>query len=125
MTENEIGDVIVDAALKVHSELGAGLLESVYEACLLHELLKRGLTVGRQVPCPIVYDGLKIDGAFRLDLVVGEKVVVEVKAVEKLMPVHTAQILTYLKLGNFKLGYLLNFDVAHMKDGIKRTVNQL
>lgn len=125
MTENEIGDAIVEMALKVHSALGAGLLESVYEACLSHELVKRGLEVARQVPCPILYDGLKIDGAFRLDLVVGEKVVVEVKAVEKLMPVHTAQLLTYLKLGNFKLGYLLNFDVPHMRDGIKRTVNQL
>ncbi len=125
MTENEIGNVIVDSTLKVHSAFGAGLLESVYEACLAHELHKRGLAVARQVPCSITYDGDKIEGAFRLDLVVQEKVVIEVKAVETLLPVHTAQVLTYLKLGNFKLGYLLNFNVVHMKDGIKRVVNNL
>jgi GxxExxY protein len=125
MTENEIGDVIVDAAFKVHSALGAGLLESAYEACLSHELLKRNLTVARQVPCPIFYDGERIDAAFRLDLLVQEKVVVEVKAVEKLLPVHMAQVLTYLKLGKLKLGYLLNFNVPRMKEGTKRVVNGL
>jgi GxxExxY protein len=123
MTENEIGDVIVDSAFKVHSALGAGLLESAYEACLTHELLKRSLAVARQVPCPILYDGETIDAAFRLDLLVQEKVVIE--AVEKLLPVHTAQVLTYLKLGKLKLGYLLNFNVPHMKDGTKRIVNGL
>lgn len=117
--------MIVDSAFKVHSALGAGLLESAYEACLARELLKRNLTVARQVPCPILYDGERIDAAFRLDLLVQEKVVIEVKAVEKLLPVHTAQVLTYLKLGKLKLGYLLNFNVPHMKDGTKRIVNGL
>ena len=125
MTENEIGDVIVDSAFKVHSALGAGLLESAYEACLTHELLKRSLAVARQVPFPILYDGERIDAAFRLDLLVQEKVVIEVKAVDKLLPAHTAQVLTYLKLGKLKLGYLLNFNVPHMKDGTKRIVNGL
>ena len=125
MTENEIGNVIVDSALKVHSAFGAGLLESVYEACIERELTKRGLTVARQVPCSIIYDGDRIESAFRLDLVVHEKVVIEVEAVETLLPVHTAQVLTYLKLGNLKLGHLLNFNVVHMKDGIKRVVNNL
>jgi GxxExxY protein len=125
MMENEIGDVVVESALKVHTALGAGLLESVYEACLAHELVKHGLGVERQVPCPVTYEDLKIDGGFRLDLLVGGKVVIEVKAVESLLPVHTAQLLTYLKLGGFKLGYLLNFNVAHMRDGIKRIVNKL
>ena len=125
MNENDIGDVIVAAALKIHSALGAGLLESVYEACLAHELVKQGLQVEQQVPCPIVYDNMRIDGAFRLDLLIAGKVVVEVKAVEKVVPVHSAQLLSYLKLGGFKLGYLLNFDVAHMKDGIRRMVNGL
>ena len=125
MNENDIGDVIVAAALKIHSALGAGLLESVYEACLAHELVKQGLQVEQQVPCPIVYDNMRIDGAFRLDLLIAGKVVVEVKAVEKVVPGHSAQLLSYLKLGGFKLGYLLNFDVAHMKDGIRRMVNGL
>lgn len=125
MTENEIGNFVVKSALRVHTLLGAGLLESVYEACLAHELVKQELAVERQVPCPITYDDLKIDGAFRLDLLVGGKVVVEVKAVERMIPVHTAQLLSYLKLGNFKLGYLLNFDVPHMKNGIRRIVNKL
>ena len=125
MNENDIGDAIVAAALKIHSALGAGLLESVYEACLAHELVKQGLQVEQQVPCPIVYDDMRIDGAFRLDLLVGGKVVVEVKAVEKVVPVHSAQLLSYLKLGGLKLGYLLNFNVAHMKDGIRRMVNGL
>ncbi len=125
MTENEIGEVILGAAMKVHSALGPGLLESVYETCLTHELRKQGFDVQRQVALPVEYDGQHIDSGFRLDILVAEKVVVEVKAVERTAPIHTAQILTYLKLGGFKLGYLLNFNVVHMRDGIKRLVNDL
>lgn len=125
MTENEIGEAVLGAAMKVHSALGPGLLESVYETCLTHELRNQGFDVQRQVALPVEYDGQRIDTGFRLDIVVAEKVVVEVKAVERTAPIHTAQVLTYLKLGGFKLGYLLNFNVVHMRDGIKRLVNDL
>lgn len=125
VTENEIGEAVLGAAMKVHSAVGPGLLESVYETCLTHELRKQGFDVQRQVALPVEYDGQRIDAGFRLDIVVAEKVVVEVKAVERTAPIHTAQVLTYLKLGRFKLGYLLNFNVVHMRDGIKRLVNDL
>jgi len=125
VTENEIGEAVLGAAMKVHSAVGPGLLESVYETCLTHELRKQGFDVQRPVALPVEYDGQRIDAGFRLDIVVAEKVVVEVKAVERTAPIHTAQILTYLKLGGFKLGYLLNFNVVHMRDGIKRLVNDL
>ena len=125
MDENRIGDIIVAAALRVHTNLGAGLLESAYEACLLYELGKHGLRVQSQVAMPIQYEEVRLDIGFRLDLLIEERVVVEVKAVEKLLPVHTAQLLSYLKLGDFRLGYLLNFNVPHMRDGIKRVVNRL
>ncbi len=125
MTENEIGEAVLGAAMKVHSAVGPGLLESVYETCLTHELKIQGFDVQRQVALPVEYDGQRIDAGFRLDILVAEKVVVEVKAVERTAPIHTAQILTYLKLGGFKLGYLLNFNVVHMRDGIKRLVNDL
>ncbi len=125
MTENEVGEAVLGAAMKVHSALGPGLLESVYETCLTHELRNQGFDVQRQVALPVEYDGQRIDTGFRLDIVVAEKVVVEVKAVERTAPIHTAQVLTYLKLGGFKLGYLLNFNVVHMRDGIKRLVNDL
>ncbi len=125
MTENEIGEAVLGAAMKVHSAVGPGLLESVYETCLTHELRIQGFDVQRQVALPVEYDGQRIDAGFRLDILVAEKVVVEVKAVERTAPIHTAQILTYLKLGGFKLGYLLNFNVVHMRDGIKRLVNDL
>ena len=125
MTENEIGEAVLGAAMKVHSAVGPGLLESVYETCLTHELRKQGFDVQRQVALPVEYDGQRIDTGFRLDILVAEKVVVEVKAVERTAPIHTAQVLTYLKLGGFKLGYLLNFNVVHMRDGIKRLVNDL
>ena len=125
MNENEIGKLVIDASMKVHTALGAGLLETVYEACLAHELEKQGLTVKKQDALPIVYGDLRVDNAFRIDLLVGDKVVVELKAIDKLLPVHTAQLLSYLKLGKYKLGYLLNFNVVHMKDGIKRMVNGL
>ncbi len=125
MTENEIGEAVLGAAMKVHSAIGPGLLESVYETCLTHELRIQGFDVQRQFALPVEYDGQRIDAGFRLDILVAEKVVVEVKAVERTAPIHTAQILTYLKLGGFKLGYLLNFNVVHMRDGIKRLVNDL
>jgi GxxExxY protein len=114
MNENEIGKLAVDATFKIHSVLGAGLLESIYESCLAYELQKQGLQVKRQVSLPILYDDLKLDNAFRLDLLLDEKVVVEIKATDKLLPVHTAQLLSYLKLGKYKLGFLLNFNVVHM-----------
>lgn len=116
---------IVDAAMKVHSALGPGLLESAYEACLKHELSKRGLTVASQVMLPVQYDGVAIDAGYRIDLLVEDAVIIELKAVEKVVPIHEAQLLTYLKLSGKKLGLLLNFNVLHMKDGIKRIANNL
>jgi GxxExxY protein len=123
--ENEIGGVIVASAVKVHTILGPGLLEGAYAACLLYELEKRGVPVSRQALIPIRYEALTIDNGYRIDLLVGDRVVVELKAVETILPVHRAQLLSYLRLGGFKLGYLLNFHVAHMRDGIARMVNGL
>ncbi len=123
MNENEIGDTLLGAAIKVHSALGPGLLESAYETCLVHEIGQRGLKVRRQVALPLIYDGIKLDAGYRLDLLINDKVIVELKSVEKFLPLHTAQLLSYLKLSGLKLGYLLNFNVAHMRDGIKRIVN--
>jgi GxxExxY protein len=125
MEINEISGQVVDAAIKVHSALGPGLLENAYEACLAHELNKRGLRVERQVELPVVYDGVQIDLGYRLDLVVEGAVIVELKAVEKIAPIHEAQLLSYLKLSNKKLGLLINFNVLHLKDGIKRMANGL
>ena len=123
MNENEIGEIILGCAIKVHSALGPGLLESTYEVCLVHELYKAGIKADRQVPLPVVYDEVKLDAGYRIDLLVADAVIVERKVVEKLLPIHTAQLLSYLKLSKRKLGYLLNFNVAHMRDGIKRVVN--
>ena len=125
MAEEEIGHTIIGAAIKVHSAVGPGLLESAYETCLLYELEKQKLTVKRQALIPIRYEDLTVDNGYRIDLLVGERVVVELKAVETILPVHRAQLLSYLRLGGFKLGYLLNFHVAHMRDGIVRIVNRL
>lgn len=125
MNENEVGEVILGAAIKVNSALGPGLLESAYEACLFHEVSKQGLDVKRQVLLPVYYDGLNLDAGYRLDLVVANCVIVELKAVEKLLPIHTVQLLSYLRLSEMRLGYLLNFNVLRMKDGIKRVVNGL
>jgi GxxExxY protein len=125
VTEEEIGHTIIGAAIKVHSAVGPGLLESAYETCLLYELEKQNLPVKRQVLIPIRYEDLTIDNGYRIDLLVGERVVVELKAVETVLPVHRAQLLSYLRLGCFKLGYLLNFHVVHMRDGIARIVNRL
>lgn len=125
MSENEIGGIVVDRALQVHRELGPGLLESTYEACLCHELRSAGLDVEVQKALPVVYRSVKLDCGYRIDLLVEKKVVVEIKAVEALNDVHLAQILTYLKLSRCKLGYLINFNVKRVKDGIRRVVNQL
>jgi GxxExxY protein len=125
VTENEIGTAIIAAAMKVHGAVGPGLLESAYESCLLYELEKQGLPVCRQVAIPIRYDDLTIDNGYRIDLLVADRVVVELKALEIILPVHRAQLLSYLRLGRFKLGYLLNFNVARMRDGIVRLVNGL
>jgi len=123
MTENELGKIIVDAAVDVHRGLGPGLLESVYEVILAYELGQRALSVKRQVPIPIRYKQLTFDEAFRADLVVEEKVIVELKSVEQVSQAHKKQLLTYLRLTGCKLGYLLNFGEALMKRGITRTVN--
>ena len=113
---------VVDAAFRVHSELGPGLLEAVYEACLSYELQKRQLRFERQVSLPIEYDGLKLDAGLRLDLLVEDEVIVELKAVEALLSVHRAQLMTYLKLTGKRLGLLINFNVPLIKQGIKRVI---
>ena len=122
---NQISAQIIDAAMKVHSALGPGLLESAYEGCMLHELRKRGLKVYSQVGLPVVYDTVTIDVGYRIDLLVEDCVMVELKSIDKLVPVHEAQLLTYLKLSGVKLGLLINFNVLHLKDGLKRLVNKL
>lgn len=125
MKENLLGERILGCALKVHRALGPGLLENAYEACLAHELTKSGLTSKRQLAMPVQYDGVQVDLGYRLDLLVEDLVVVEVKAVERLMDVHRAQVISYLKLGGYRLGYLLNFNVAVLKDGMVRLANGL
>lgn len=111
--------------MRVHSALGPGLLESVYEACLEHELTRSGLSVQRQVPLPVIYGDLRLEAAYRLDLLVENLVVIEIKSVEHVLPVHKAQLLSYLRLGNFRLGYVFNFNVVHLRDGISRIANGL
>lgn len=123
MDDNELGERILGCALIVHRALGPGLLESVYETCPAHELGKAQLDYGRQLALPVVYDGLVIDAGYRVDLLVGGRVVVEVKSIEKIADVHRAQLLSYLKLGGFRLGYLLNFNVTLLKSGIVRLLN--
>jgi len=125
MEINEVSGQVVDAAMKVHSALGPGLLESAYEACLAHELRGRNFRVRTQVELPIHYDGVLIDIGYRIDMLVEDAVVVELKAVERLMPIHEAQLLSYLKLGGQKVGLLINFNVLHLRDGLKRMVNGL
>jgi GxxExxY protein len=125
MNPNAITQQIVDAAYHLHTSLGPGLLESVYEVALAHELQKRGLRVRRQVPIPIEYDGLKFDEGFRADLLVEESVIVELKSVEKNHPVHPKQLRTHLVLAKLQLGLVLNFGLERMKDGITRIVNGL
>ncbi len=122
-TENEISKIVFDCALKVHRTLGPGLLESAYEECLYYELLKTGLKVEKQKPLPLVYEEVKLEIGYRLDLIIENKFVVEIKSVESLTDVHMAQILTYLKLSDCKLGMLINFNVTLIKNGIKRVIN--
>ena len=122
-SENTISKIVLDAAFVVHSKLGPGLLESVYEVVLAHELRKAGIVVERQKAMPIVYDGIRFEEAFRSDLVVGEKIIVEIKSVAALTPVHAKQLLTQLRLSGLKLGLLINFGEAHLKNGIKRIIN--
>jgi GxxExxY protein len=121
----EIGALVVDSAIKVHSALGPGLLESAYRACLAHELKMRGLDVSQENPLPIRYEGKEINVGYRIDLLLDQKVIVELKAVERLLPIHTAQVPSCLKLSGYKLGFLINFNVPHLRDGIKRIVNGL
>ena len=125
MTINEISGIVVDAAIKVHSTLGPGLLESAYEACLAYELRKRGLKVETQVPLPIQYDDVHIEVGYRMDVVVENAVIVELKSVDAIAPIHKAQLLTYLKLSDHKVGLLINFNVELLKHGITRMVNNL
>jgi GxxExxY protein len=125
MTENEIAKQIVDAAFKLHMSLGPGLLESVYETVLAYELERRGLHVVRQQGVPVVYEGTRMELGFRADLVVGNKVIVEIKSIEAIAPVHKKQLLTYLRLTDKKLGILINFNVELIKNGISRVVNGL
>ncbi|MCK4295711.1 MAG: GxxExxY protein [Candidatus Marinimicrobia bacterium] len=125
MTENEISKVIVNCAYRVHCALGPGLLESAYEECLYYELQKESLNVEKQKPLPLIYEEVKLDIGYRVDLLVNHKVIIEIKSVEALNNVHLAQILTYLKLPDCKLGLLINFNVALIKNGIKRVVNNL
>jgi GxxExxY protein len=125
MDIEEVGEQIVDAAIKVHRALGPGLLESSYQACLTFELQKRGLTVVCEVPQPVNYEGVQIEAGYRLDMLVEDVIVIENKAVEQVLPIHIAQLLTYLKLSDRRLGYLINWNVSLVKDGIYRRVNNL
>jgi GxxExxY protein len=121
--ENSLSNIIIGCAIEVHRHLGPGLLESAYQECLYHELLLAGLSVQKEKPMPIVYKDVKLNHGYRIDLLVNNKVVIEIKTVESFTDVHTAQVLTYLKLGNYKLGLLLNFYVTSLKSGIKRIIN--
>jgi len=123
MNENEISKVIFDAGLNVHRQLGAGLLESAYEECLYFELKKSGLLIEKQKPMPLIYEDIKLDIGYKLDFLIERKVVVEIKSVESLNDIHIAQILTYLKLSNCKLGLLINFNSVLFKNGVKRLIN--
>jgi GxxExxY protein len=120
-----IGREIVDSAIRVHTRVGPDMLEAAYEACIEYELGKRSLAVKKQVPMPLRYDDMTLDIGYRLDLVVEDAVVVELKSVPQLLPVHMAQLLSYLRAGDYRLGFLLNFNTVHMRDGIKRVVNRL
>jgi GxxExxY protein len=123
MTENELSNIIIGCAIEVHRHLGPGLLESAYQECLYYELMLLGLDVKKEKAMPVIYKEVKLEHGYRIDLLVENKVVIEVKTVDSLIDVHTAQVLTYLKLGNYKLGLLLNFHVTTLKNGIKRIIN--
>jgi GxxExxY protein len=125
MTENEIAKIVVDCCFKIHTTLGPGLFESVYEEVLCYELLKRNLDVKTQVELPVIYDDIKMDIGFRADIIVENKLIIELKSIEAIAPVHKKQLLTYLRLTDMKLGLLINFNEALIKDGIHRIVNNL
>jgi len=125
MTENELSKLVFDSGLKVHKTLGPGLLESAYEECLFFELQRLGLKVEKQKALPLVYEEVKLDTGYRIDLMVENKLIIEIKAVETLNDLHLAQILTYLRLSNCKLGMLINFNSVYFKDGVRRVVNGL
>ena len=125
MNINEVSGSVVDAAIKVHTALGPGLLESTYEACLVYELRKRGRKVFSQVELPVVYEDVRLDVGYRIDVLVDDCIIVELKAVDKILPIHEAQLLSYLKLSGHKVGLLINFNVTRLKQGIKRLVNNL
>ncbi len=122
LIQERVTEQIIGAAIRVHDQLGPGLLESAYEACLAHELVKRGLAIQRQVAVPLVYDGLHLDSGFRIDLLVEGEVVVELKSIDKILSIHQAQLLTYLRLARKKVGLLINFNVRRLTDGIMRRV---
>jgi GxxExxY protein len=123
MEINDITNMVIGAAMKIHSAIGPGVLESVYRKCLQHELHKAGLAVQSELKLPVHYDGLVLESGYRLDLLVQDRVVIELKYVDALLPIHKAQLLTYLRLANKPLGLLLNFNVVHMRDGIRRILN--
>jgi len=120
---NKITETIIGVAINIHRALGPGLLESAYEACMVYDLIKAGLKVEQQKPLPIVYRGVKLECGYRLDLMIANEVIVEIKSVEKLLPIHQAQLMSYLKLSDCKVGLLINFNVKVLKNGIKRVVN--
>ena len=122
--ENQLTEKIIGCAIEVHKTLGPGLLESAYEECMCYELTQNGLSISRQVPLPVVYKGINLDCGYRIDVVVNDLIVIELKTVEKLLPIHEAQLLTYLKLYKRSVGLLINFNVPVLKQGIKRLVNQ-
>src|SRR5690554_2847999 len=123
MTENEISKKIIGAAIEVHKQLGPGLLESSYEVCLAYELRQQGLNIQTQIALPVVYKEVKLEAGYRIDVLVENKVIIEIKALEALADIHTAQILTYLKLKDLKLGLLINFNSVKVIDGVKRVIN--
>jgi GxxExxY protein len=125
MNENELSREIIGKALEVHRNLGPGLLESVYKECLLYELRNAGFHCLKEKPVPLIYEGIILDCGYRIDILVEDKVVIEVKSIDLLTDVHLAQVLTYLRIGNYKLGLLINFKVVLLKDGIRRVVNNL
>lgn len=123
MTENQISNIVIGLGIQIHKALGPGLLESAYKECLLYKIIEEGLDVEKEKPMPLIYEDVKLNCGYRIDLLVENKVVIEVKCVSFLTDLHLAQTLTYMKLGNFKLGLLLNFNTLLFKDGIKRVVN--
>ena len=125
MRENELSKIVIGEAIKVHSQLGPGLLESVYEECLSYKILKAGIYIERQKPIPLIFEEVRMECGFRCDILVESKLIIEIKSCEALNDIHLAQVLTYLKLSGVKLGLLMNFNVLKLKDGIRRVVNNL